>query len=282
MKYISVESKNNKECSKLDFDQYYTSYDDMEYCVNKGWDVLLENGYEISGFVEPSAGAGVFSDYLLNSGLEVIAIDILPQNSNIIQADFLDYELDYKQGRCIIGNPPYGARLNMAQKFYKKSITIGDYIIFILPISQLWNTQSMYEFDLLYSEDLGKLTFSNNKKVHCCLNVYVRPKHALNKKNNLKLNDISIYRQDKKDYENIKEDIRICYWGDGTVGKVLQDDEHYSGEYKIVIHNKNLKEEILNFFNTIDWKKELNSTAMKKIQQFHIIQLLKKYIKDIK
>ena len=272
----------NKGSNKLNLDQYYTSEADMNYCVNKTLDVLQENGYEVSEFLEPSAGEGVFSNYLATSGLNVIAIDIEPKGENIIKADYLTYDIEYKKGRFVIGNPPYGARLNMAQKFYKKSVQIADYIAFILPISQLNNTQSMYEFDLVYSEDLGKLIFSDNRKVHCCLNVYIRPKNGLNKKKKSKLEDITIIRQDKKGYEDIKEDIRICYWGDGTVGKVLKPNEHYSGEYKIIINNKDLKDEIIDFFNTIDWKKELNSTAMKKIQQFHIIEMLKKYIPNIK
>ena len=63
---------------------------------------------------------------------------------------------------------------------------------------------------------------------------------------------------------------------------MLKPDEHYSGEYKIIINNKDLKDEIIDFFNTIDWKKELNSTAMPKLHQFHIIEMLKKYIPNIK
>ena len=194
----------------------------------------------------------------------------------------MTYDLEYKEGRFIIGNPPFGTRLNLAQKFYKRAIELGDYIAFILPISQLNNTQSMYEFDLVHSEDLGKLLFSNKKKVHCCLNVYVRPKNGLNKKMQNKLKDITIIREDKKDYEKIEYDIRMCYWGDGTAGKILTEEEHYSGEYKIIIHNKELRDEIINLFNTIDWSKELNSTAMRRIKQYHIIQVLKKYIPNIK
>lgn len=282
MKFNSVHSKVNKNCNKLDLDQYYTSYEDMEYCVNKAWDIIKDLGYEVSEFLEPSAGEGVFSNYLATSGLEVIAIDIEPKGEDIIKADFLTYDLEYKEGRFIIGNPPFGTRLNLAQKFYKRAIELGDYIAFILPISQLNNTQSMYEFDLVHSEDLGKLLFSNKKKVHCCLNVYVRPKNGLNKKIQNKLKDITIIREDKKDYEKIEYDIRMCYWGDGTAGKILTEEEHYSGEYKIIIHNKELRDEIINLFNTIDWSKELNSTAMRRIKQYHIIQVLKKYIPNIK
>lgn len=279
MKFKYIESKNS---NKLNLDKYYTSYDDMEYCVNKAWDILKDNGYKISEFLEPSAGAGVFSNYLATSGLEVIAIDIEPDSEDIIKADFLEYPLEYVKGRCIIGNPPYGNRLNLARQFFKKSIEIGDYIVFILPISQLNNTQTFYQFNLLYSEDLGELVFSGERKVHCCLNVYVRPSNGLNKKKVNKLKDVEIIRQDSKRYKDFEYDIRMCYWGDATAGKILSDNETYSGEYKIKIHNESLKKEIINVLTNTDWKKELNSTAMCRIKQYHIVDILKKYIKDIK
>lgn len=281
MKFISVNSSVNRNSEKIELDQYYTSYEDMEYCVNKSWDVLRDNGYSVEEFLEPSAGTGVFSNYLSTSGLDVVAIDIDPKCDNIIQGDFLTYDIDYKKGRFIIGNPPYGARLNLAQKFYKKAIEIGDYIAFILPISQLHNTNFLYEFDLLHSEDLGKLLFSNKKKVHCCLNVYVRPKDGLNEKSKNSLKDVSIIRQDKKNYKSLPYDLRMCYWGNGSAGKILTEDETYSGEYKIQIHNKELKQNIIELFEKVDWKKELNSTAMLRIKQYHIINVLKKYIKGI-
>ena len=274
MKFKYIESKNS---NKLNLDKYYTSYEDMEYCVNKAWDVLKDNGYEIEEFLEPSAGSGVFSNYLATSGLNVE-----PEGEDIIKADFLEYNLEYVKNRCVIGNPPYGNRLSLANKFFKKSIQISDYIVFILPISQLNNTQTFYQFNLLHSEDLGELVFSGERKVHCCLNVYVRPSNGLNKKKISKLKDIEIVRQDSKRYNNFEYDIRMCYWGDATAGKILSEGEHYSAEYKIKIHNKAIKDDVVNILSNINWHDEINSTAMLKIQQFHIINVLKKYIPNIK
>ena len=271
----------NKGSNKLNLDQYYTSEVDMKYCVNKTLEVLQENGYEVSEFLEPSAGQGIFSDYLYASGKNVIALDIEPKAENIIQADYLTYKLEYKKGRLTIGNPPYGSRLSLAKKFYKKSIEVGDYISFILPISQLNNSEFMYEFDLLHSEDLGELTFSENRKVKCCLNIYVRPEKGLNKKSKNKLKDVEIIRQDSKKYSDFEYDIRMCYWGDSTAGKILKDDENYSGEYKIKIHNEDLKDRIVDVLTNTDWKKELNSTAMCRIKQYHIIDMLKRNIPEI-
>ena len=273
---------DSKGTNKLDLDQYYTSEKDMIYCVNKTLDILQENGYTVSEFLEPSAGQGVFSNYLYTSGKNVIALDIEPKAKGIIEADYLTYNLEYMKDRLIIGNPPYGTRLSLAKQFYDKSVQIGDYISFILPISQLNNTQMMYKFDLLYSEDLGTLIFSGNRKVHCCLNIYVRPKNGLNKKKSSKLKDVEIVRQDSKRYKDFEFDIRMCYWGDATAGKILKDGETYSGEYKIKIHNETLKDRIIDVLTNTDWKKELNSTAMCRIKQYHIIDVLKREIEEIK
>lgn len=277
-KFKYIESKGT---NKLNLDQYYTSEEDMMYCVNKTLDILQENGYSVSEFLEPSAGQGVFSNYLATSGLNVIAIDIEPKSEDIIQADYLTYDIEYKKDRLIIGNPPFGSKLSLAKKFYNKSVEIGDYISFILPISQLNNTKMMYKFDLIYSEDLGELIFSGDRKVHCCLNIYVRPKSGLNKKKTSKLKDVEIVRQDSKKYDSFEFDIRMCYWGDATAGKILKNGERYSGEYKIKIHNEDLKDKIIGVLTNTDWKKELNSTAMCRIKQYHIIDILKREIPEI-
>lgn len=278
MQFKTVENKNS---NKLHYDQYYTPYDAMEYCVNKSLDVIKKLGYEVSEFLEPSAGEGIFSDYLRTSGLNVIAMDLYPKQKYILQQDYLSCNLEYKPKRFIIGNPPYGSKFRLGRKFYNRSCELGDYISFILPIRQLNNTQQLYKFDLVYSEDLGELLFSDHKRVHCCLNVYVRPKDGLNKKKNPKLKDIDIIRQDSKRFKNAEYDIRMCHWGDATAGKILKDDEHYSGEYKIKIHNEKLKNRIIEVLNEVNWKKEINNASMCSIKKYHIIDVLKKYIPDI-
>ena len=264
---------------KIKDDKYYTPIPLANYCWNKVLEVVGEQN--ISEIIEPSCGGGAFYHHPLM--IPHFGFDIDPQceYSNIIKADYLTQYITYLPGRLIIGNPPYGRCMNMAQKFYKKSIEIADYIAFILPISQLNNTQSMYEFDLIYSKDLGIAIYSN-RKLHCCFNIYKRPENGLNKKPINKLKDITIYRQDSKDYSNKVFDIRMCYWGDGTAGKILKDGESYSAEYKIKINNETMKNEIIEFLSIFDWKGYLNCIAMRKIQQFHIVDVLKKHFPNIR
>ena len=258
---------------KIDNDKYYTPIDLAKYCINKTYEIIGCNN--ITDVIEPSAGNGSFSNQI-----KCIAYDLLPESKDIIQQDYLTLNETYKKGRLIIGNPPYGRCLNLAQKFYKKSVELGDYIAFILPISQLNNSNSMYEFDLIHSEDLGEKEYSGIK-LHCCFNIYKRPQKGLNKPKIKKLKDITIYRQDSKGYLEKDFDIRMCYWGNASAGKILKEHEHYSAEYKIKIHNLELKDKIIEVLNKVDWKKELNYIAMLKIQQFHIYKLLKREIPKI-
>lgn len=263
--------------NRLKDDKYYTSAELANYCIDQVYKIVGKEN--IDEIIEPSAGNGSFSNQIKGC----IAYDIDPEHESIVQQDYLKLGLNYKPKRLIIGNPPFGSRMNLAQKFFKKSVEIADYVAFILPISQLNNTNSLYEFDLIHSEDLDKQTYTD-RELHCCFNIYRRPKNGkLNKKKRVRLKDITIIRQDSKKYkETTVYDIRMCYWGDGSAGKILQEGESYAAEYKIIIHNQKLKSKILDVLNDIDWHEELNKIAMLKIQQFHIYNVLKKYIPEIK
>lgn len=263
---------------KLRLDKYYTPIELANYCYDKVIELIGEEN--ITDIVEPSVGNGSFLKHPIVERKPIIGIDIEPEinGDNIIKYDWLAYPIEYNKGRLIIGNPPYGNRMNLAQKFFKKSVNVCDYIAFILPISQLGNTQSLYEFDLIYSKDLGTLEYSGIS-LHCCFNIYRRPKSGeLNKKVTSKLPFIKIKRNDSKGYDNFKYDLRMCAWGDGTAGKILSDDEHYSAEYKIKVdENYPLYSDILEFLKTFNWREYLSCIAMRKIQQFHIINIIKEH-----
>jgi len=261
--------------AKIENDKYYTSIELSKYCIDKTYEIIgIDNILDI---IEPSAGDGSFSNQL-----NCVAYDIEPENDNIIKQDYLQLELPYEKGRLIIGNPPYGPKMNLVIKFFKKSIELGDYISFILPISQLDNISSLYEFDLIHSEDLG-LQYFTDRNIHCVLNIYKRPDIGLNSKPNFNLNDLTIMRETFKGYDNIKDfDLRMVYWGSGCAGKILsKDDKRYAGEYKIYIHNEKLKDRIIEVLSNTNWKKELKIIAMMRIKNYHIYNVLKREIPEI-
>lgn len=260
---------------KIQNDKYYTPKEVVDLCLSELKEALKSDGVKPSLIIEPSAGNGAFSSRIKNC----VAYDIEPEADRIVKQDFLELKQEYIKNSVIIGNPPFGDRLNLAQKFFKKSIEIADYIGFILPISQLNNNRTFYEFDLVKSIDLGSKMYTD-RNLHCCFNIYRRPKNGLNKKVDIKLKCVKIIRQDSKNYDKEWFDIRLCHWGNSTAGKVLDDSEKYSNEYKIQIHPI-FKEDVMRVLNNINWKKRLKSTSKLALKQYHIIELLKEKIEGI-
>lgn len=162
----------------------------------------------------------------------------------------------------------------MAQRFYKRCCLYGDYIAFILPISQYQNDIRLYEFDLIHSEDLGIQHYSD-RDLHCCFNIYKRPANGeLNPKRDYTLKDITIieHRRKKGNYATGKNkdidpnyDYAMCNWGNGCLGKVPEYIGEYSQEVYFYCHNKKFLPEMLRLleFNTI--REYCKSIASKKI-----------------
>ncbi len=231
--------KNN-----INLDKFYTPNHIVDLCIYEFWTAFKE----VTELIEPSAGNGAFSLKLD----DCIAYDIEPEHESIIKQDFLKLRLPYKYGRAIIGNPPFGKRNNLALKFYKHAVKMCDMIGFILPISQLNNVDSLYEFDLIKSIDLGKMEYSGIE-VHCCFNLYHRPENGkLNKKLNLKSELFSLHRTNRDNFNNTKPDFMFCKRG--SVGKeIFEDGKRYGDEYKVVVFDKGNLEFVKNTIINYDW-----------------------------
>ena len=107
---------------KIELDKYYTPIETANHCYDKVLEMVDSDN--ITEIVEPSVGNGSFLHHPFCKTKQMTCIDIEPEISgdNIITSDWLTYPIEYKQGRLIIGNPPYGSRMNLAQKFFKKSV----------------------------------------------------------------------------------------------------------------------------------------------------------------
>lgn len=223
---------------KIENDKYYTSSEVVELCLKLVKECLKEDA--ITEVIEPSAGNGAFSNKIKNC----IAYDIEPEHPNITKQDFLTLNIEYKSGRLIIGNPPFGTRNTLAVKFFKKSVKVADYVAFVLPISQLNNNLQMYDFDLIKSVDLGTQIYTD-RELRCCFNIYKRPSNGeLNKKQQVKLNDVTIkeYRRGGKYKEPQNFDFSICNWGD--VGAVPKFVGEYSQEAYFYVNDKNIYNQV--------------------------------------
>lgn len=268
-----------KNSNKIPLDKYYTSPELAKYVVDKTKEIISEEN--ITEYIEPSAGAGVFLDYL---DKPYLAYDIEPEDNRVIKQDYLELDIEYKKGRCVIGNPPYGARNTLAVQFFKKSIEIADYIAFILPISQYKNNQQMYEFDLIYSENLGLHTYTD-RKLHCCFNVYSRPKgNKLNKKPDYKLKDVEVreYRRNGSYKKPEHYDFGMCTWGNGSCGKEIEYVGQYAQEAYVIVKNEELRDEILRVCRETDWKNLYPSISSAKLQTWKIYKHFRDTIPNIK
>ena len=262
--------------AKIQNDKYYTSPELAKYCVEKTKEIIGEDN--ITEYIEPSAGSGVFLNYLDKPYLAYV---IEPEDERIVKADWLEISLDYKKGRCVIGNPPFGEGTRISNRFAKKAFKIADYLSFILPICQLNNREELYEFDLIHSEDLGLRLYSG-REVHCCLNIYCRPSdgklHKKEKQFNLKDITMKEVRKSRKQYlpKDFNYDIGICKWG--SVGKIIEKGKEgtYHQELYIRCNNDNLKEKVVETIKDIDWEDFVISSKSPTISQW----MIRKYLKD--
>lgn len=269
--------------AKIQNDKYYTSPELAKYCVEKTKEIIGKDN--ITEYLEPSAGNGVFLNCL---DKPYLAYDIEPESNNVIKQNWLSIDLEYKQGRCVIGNPPFGNRNVLSVQFYKKSIQLCDYIAFILPISQLNNNQQMYEFDLIYSEDLGKREYSD-RDLHCCFNIYKRPANKeLNKKPCYKLKDISIYEirqgMNKTSYSYKDFDYSLCNLGRGQVGKRTKFIGQYAHELYIKINNPIFSKRVMEVLLNTNWERDICNGISGQIglYQWQIYKYLKEQIPELK
>lgn len=261
---------------KISNDKYYTSQELAKYCVKKTKEIIGEQN--ITEWLEPSGGNGVFLDFLPQG---VYSCDIEPEDDRITKQDYLKLNLEYKKGRCVIGNPPFGTRNTLSVKFYKKSIQICDYISFILPISQLNNNIQMYEFDLVYSEDIGIREYSN-RKIHCCINIFKRNDDGINSKPDYKLKDVTVleYRRGGSYKIPKKYDYGMCTFG-GSIGKELECEGQYCQESYFIINKLEIKDKVMNIIKSTDWKNLYSCVGTPKIQTWKIYKYLKEKIPEL-
>lgn len=259
---------------KIDLDKYYTNSGIVDHCLKVVDNLIIDYGEVI----EPSAGSGAFSLKIPNC----IAYDIEPEHESIIKQDFLKLDLPYKEGRLIIGNPPFGTRNTLSVKFFKHACKMADYIAFILPISQYKNNQQMYEFDLIHSEELPLIEYSG-RKLLCCFNVYKKPKSGLNKtKTNYKLKDIFIseYRRGGSYKVPNSFDFAMNTYG-ASLGKEVFEIGTFCQETYIIIKNEKYREQILKVMRETDWKNLYPYISTPKIQTWKIYKYLKESIYGI-
>lgn len=250
--------------TKIPLDKYYTPKDLAKKLINKTFEIIDKNN--ITEIIEPSAGNGSFSKQIDNC----IAYDLESEDDSIIKQDFLTLDLEYKKGRLFIGNPPFGDKNILSVKFLKKCAKFGDYIAFILPISQLNNQRQFKDFKLMYSEDLESIKYSGIV-VKTCFNIYKRVDYKINLNNKIK--GITI-KENRLYSKNIKgEDLRLCGWG-AAIGKKIMPNS-YAKELCLFI-NREDKDLIISLLLKADWCNDYKMTATPNLLHWQIYDYLRR------
>ena len=168
------------------------------------------------------------------------------------------------------------------QKFCKHSFTFADYVAFVLPVNQLNNTTSIYEFALIHSEDIGVKEYSG-RKVHCCFNIYKRPENGLNSKPDHKTDVIEVREVIKnqnpkrnKELGSFQYDVAICAWG-AAIGKGCKVGQ-YAKTFYIKIKDIDNFEYYKSLILNADWCKMYKMTGTPNLLQWQLY----KYVKENK
>lgn len=143
----------------------------------------------------------------------------------------------------------------------------------------------MYEFDLVYSEDLGTHHYTD-RDLHCCFNIYKRPENGkLNKKNSYKLKDVVIKenRRTGQQINNHSYDIGICSFGSGIIGRIPTYVGQYAKEFYFKINNDMFREEIIKLVKTTDWEHDVCNgiSGQTNLAQWQVYKYLKEQIPEL-
>jgi len=123
-------SQKIAKVSARTLDQFYTKPHIAKACIAFAQEQL--DFTRFNTVIEPSAGAGAFSDQL---GPNCVAMDVDPKADCITKANFFGWSSKNFQRSLVIGNPPFGKNASLAVKFFNHAAQFADAVAFIMPRS---------------------------------------------------------------------------------------------------------------------------------------------------
>lgn len=165
---------------RRELDKFYTN-EDIIYSLVKEYG--SQDKYKKYLFIEPSAGNGALLNVMDKLELKYKGFDLAPEREDIIQQDFLEFNLkDYTKRKNIITfmNPPYGFSSNLVVKFFNKASEYSKEIWMIAPKTvkknSVKNRLNSY-FKMISCVDLPKNSFLLNGQsydVPSCFSIWVK------------------------------------------------------------------------------------------------------------
>jgi len=226
--------------------------------------------------IECSAGNGSFSNNIKHENL--IALDIDPENENILKMDWFNYN-ELHEDLLIISNPPFGIRNSLSKAFIKHSVELGaKTIAFILP--NVYNKHTLQsvvpkEYKLSSITTLPKNSFSldgEDYDIPCSFYIW-------DKNSNIDLRfNVELYNTDDFEFVSKKNVDESCIFILGasinTVKNIIDVVDSNRGYYIKPI--KKTKSEIINIFSKLKYKS--NSCVNGKVAWMTKPEIIKSYI----
>ena len=275
--------KSKKTGKAKDLDQFYTNPKVAKHCIDLLKTKLSKES--LTYFLEPSAGTGSFSSQLENC----MSIDLDPKFVGSIKADFLklskeDILKDINSNSvCVIGNPPFGKNSSLAVKFFNHSTKFGDVIAFIIPKTfrkdSVLNRLNL-DFSLIEDQDLPKDSFiyeENEYDIPSCFQIWVRSSQRRQKVKFVESPHFDFVKKNNCDFA-----VRRA---GGTAGKAqldYSDCKIPSFHFLKIKTNKFTAQELIDLINSIDFSKQVNSTAgVRSLSKGELVKALQKKIDSL-
>lgn len=279
IKFRNKKWKNNSyipswvNIEEVDLDHFCTRQDVAKKCWDKFLKYLKKEKVDLTEytFIEPSAGLGAFYDLLPVN--RRIGIDIVKDNPEFIQQDFLSWHPKDKTKKYIcVGNPPFGYRAWLALSFVNHAGLFSDYIAFIVPMAFQSNGKSNVKdrikgFHLVHQSSLPSDSFidveGKSVKINALFQIW--KKGSIIKKVDKTCNDyidlftVDLRKERKCGHKRLNEaDFflqRTFYTEPPSLVKSFDKVKYVCG-YGIVL--KKNKEAVLKVLQNTDWKKYSN------------------------
>lgn len=260
--------------NNVELDKFYTKENIAIECLK----YLNLNEYDF--IIEPSAGSGNFYNNINFDNK--IGLDIKPDNNNIFEKDWFEYQIDSKyKNVLIIGNPPFGKRNKLSLQFIQHAQKFQNVktIAFILPNVYKKHTLQKYinnSFRIKNIIELKNNSFEiNGQEYHVPCSFFIFDKSDgidLRFKKDLYIETNDWFFSNKNNYD-------FFVMGSSPKNIKLIPETTNRGYYIKIKENSFEKiDEIINNFKKIDWYKNSNSSVNGGVAWFTKFELVKIYL----
>ena len=134
-------SQSYANTRKTGKEQYYTSSDVVDYCIETVQEFITLKGKKI---LEPAGGTGEFIKGFQRIGIPdnlILSYDIEPKHPMVKEGNYL--ETVFGDEFISITNPPFGRASSLAKRFFNHAAGHSSYICYLIPRAwRKWSTKN--------------------------------------------------------------------------------------------------------------------------------------------